>query len=65
MKVDRANIARGVVVYETLEGQLMLGASDDLMEDKERIYKLLTEALDLIMIDILEKQLYQHSSLTH
>lgn len=65
MKVDRADIARGVVVYETLEGQLMLGASDDLMEDKERIYKLLTEALDLIMIDILEKQLYQHSSLTH
>ena len=65
MKVNRADIARGVVVYETLEGQLMLGASDDLMEDKERIYKLLTEALDLIMIDILEKQLYQHSSLTH
>lgn len=65
MKVDRANIARGVVVYETLEGQLMLGASDDLMEDKERIYKLLTEAIDLIMIDILERQLYQHSSLTH
>jgi len=65
LKVDRADIARGVVVYETLEGQLMLGASDDLMEDKERIYKLLTEALDLIMIDILEKQLYQHSSLTH
>jgi hypothetical protein len=65
LKVNRADIARGVVVYETLEGQLMLGASDDLMEDKERIYKLLTEALDLIMIDILEKQLYQHSSLTH
>ena len=65
MKVNRADIARGVVVYETLEGQLMLGASDDLMEDKEKIYKLLTEALDLIMIDILEKQLYQHSSLTH
>ena len=64
MKVDRADIARGVVVYETLEGRFMIGASDDLMEDKQRIYKLLTEALDVVMLDILQDKLYTQSSLS-
>ena len=65
MKVDRADIARGVVVYETLEGQLTIGASDDLMEDKKRIYELLTGALDVVMLDILQDQLYNKSKSTH
>lgn len=64
LKVDRADIARGVVVYETLEGQFMIGASDDLMEDKQKIYKLLTEALDVVMLDILQDKLYTHSSIS-
>lgn len=50
------------MVYETLGGQFMIGASDDLMEDKQRIYKLLTEALDVVMLDILQDKLYQPSS---
>ena len=62
MKVDRENISKGVVVYETLDGQFMIGASDDLMEDKQKIYKLLTEALDVVMLDILQEKLYHHHS---
>ena len=65
MKVDRQNISKGVVVYETLDGQFMIGASDDLMEDKQKIYKLLTEALDVVMLDILQDQLYHKSKSTH
>jgi hypothetical protein len=65
LKVDKQDIARGVVVYETLEGQFMIGASDDLMEDKKRIYKLLTGALDVVMLDILQDQLYNKSKSTH
>lgn len=65
MKVDKQDIARGVVVYETLEGQLTIGASDDLMEDKKRIYELLTGALDVVMLDILQDQLYNKSKSTH
>ncbi len=65
MKVDRENISKGVVVYETLDGQFMIGASDDLMEDKQKIYKLLTEALDVVMLDILQDQLYHKSKSTH
>ena len=65
MKVDRADIARGVIVYETLAGQFMIGASDDLMEDKQKIYKLLTGALDVVMLDILQDQLYNKSKSTH
>ena len=65
MKVDRENISKGVVVYETLDGQFMIGASDDLMEDKQKIYKLLTEALDVVMLDILQDQLYDRSKSTH
>ena len=65
MKVDKKNISKGVVVYETLDGQFMIGASDDLMEDKQKIYKLLTEALDVVMLDILQDQLYDKSKSTH
>jgi hypothetical protein len=65
LKVDKQDIARGVVVYETLEGQLTIGASDDLMEDKKRIYELLTGALDIVMLDILQDQLYHKSKSTH
>lgn len=65
MKVDRENISKGVVVYETLDGQFMIGASDDLMKDKKRIYKLLTGALDVVMLDILQDQLYHKSKSTH
>lgn len=65
MKVDKQDIARGVVIYESLEGQLTIGASDDLMEDKKRIYELLTGALDVVMLDILQDQLYNKSKSTH
>jgi hypothetical protein len=65
LKVDKQDIARGVVIYESLEGQLTIGASDDLMEDKKRIYELLTGALDVVMLDILQDQLYNKSKSTH
>ena len=50
-------VKHGVFVYETHEGQLMIGISDNLINRKEIAYKLLTEALDVVTLDLLQDKL--------
>lgn len=51
------DVKQGIFVYENLEGQLVIGMSNNLIDRKEIAYKLLTEALDVVTLDILQDQL--------
>lgn len=57
------DVKQGIFVYENLEGQLVIGMSNNLIDRKEIAYKLLTEALDVVTLDILQDQLKDSTNL--
>lgn len=57
------DVKQGIFVYENLEGQLVIGMSNNLIDRKEIAYKLLTEALDVVTFDILQDKLKDSTNL--
>jgi hypothetical protein len=57
------DVKQGIFVYENLDGQLIIGMSNNLIDRKEIAYKLLTEALDVVTLDILQDQLKTSTNL--
>jgi hypothetical protein len=57
------NIKQGIFVYEDLDGKLVIGMSNNLIDRKDIAYKLLTEALDVVTLDLLQDQLKDSTNL--
>jgi hypothetical protein len=51
------DVKQGIFVYEDLDGKLVIGMSNNLIDRKDIAYKLLTEALDVVTLDILQEKL--------
>jgi hypothetical protein len=57
------DVKQGIFVYEDLDGKLVIGMSNNLIDRKEIAYKLLTEALDVVTLDLLQDQLKDSTNL--
>jgi hypothetical protein len=51
------DVKQGIFVYEDLDGKLVIGMSNNLIDRKEIAYELLTQALDVVTLDILQEKL--------
>jgi hypothetical protein len=57
------DVKQGIFVYEDLDGKLVIGMSNNLIDRKETAYELLTQALDVVTLDILQDKLKHNTNL--